>query len=83
MLIKIKKSECSLFYNNNFHKLPFSVNGFDILLEKFDGGDNFCGNSIGNIVDGKFVVKFYLNCDFEQDYFILDSTKIDNQNFWF
>lgn len=89
MIIKIKKSDCehlkdTSFYNNNYYKLPFEVDGCNMLFEHFDGGETFCGNSIGYWIEkhGQFIDRFYLNAEFDDEYFVFDSESFSVENRW-
>lgn len=87
MLIQILIANCEhikleSWYNNNYYRLPFMVNGYNVLYEEYDGGEEFCGNSIGDFVDGKFIAAFFLHREDNSDYFLIDSETIDTKNKW-
>ena len=88
MLIQIAQDKCEhlkeeSYYNNNYYRLPFLVNGFSVLYEYYDGAEEFCGNAIGDFVDGEFVPAFYLHREDCDGYFLFDSDTIDNKNRWY
>lgn len=88
MIVNVKKTDCEhlkemSYYNNNYYRLPFAVNFCDVLYNYYDGAEDFAGNSIGIIIDGKFVPSYWLHTD-EEDYdlFRFDSDKIKDHNEW-
>ena len=71
-------------YGQIYYRLPFLVDGCDILLQDHDESVNYPDNSIGNLdSDNKYTPKFWLHTgdtDFER--FIFDSEEIAAQNKW-
>lgn len=93
MKIKIKISDCKhlkerSYYNHNFYQLPFlvdngSVIAYDILYERYGSDESFLGNVIGYInMNDDFVPCFYLHCELEENYFIIDTETINKENKW-
>ncbi len=85
--ITILKNKCEhlkdvSYYNNNFYKLPFIVNGCNILCEKFSDDTGFCGNSIGTIVDKKYTPQFFLHSLEKENEFVFNSTAMGKKNEW-
>ena len=87
MLVQISIANCEhikehSYYNNNYYRLPFMVNGYNVLYQEYDSHEEFCGNAIGDFVDGKFVPAFYLHRENNYDYFLFDSETIATENRW-
>jgi hypothetical protein len=88
MEVKIASRNCKhlkdiSYYNNNYYRLPFSVNDCDILFEYYDGGEEFCGSSIGILGnDGKYEAKYWLHTSDAGECFIFDSELIKDHNEW-
>ena len=87
MTIRIPRANCSWLdgishYNNNYYELPFSVNDLDILYEYYDSAEEFCGNQLGEIIDNKFVPKYWLHQYDDDTYFLIDSETIKDHNEW-
>lgn len=88
MIVVIHEDQCEHLaalshYNHNYYKLPFKVNDCDTVFASYDGADNFNGHELGNIVDGKFEVKFYLHTyDKDDSTFIFDSKELSETNKW-
>lgn len=51
------------FYNNNYYKLPYSINGCGVLYNEFDEGTNSDEYYFGDVVEGKFVKKIWFYGD--------------------
>jgi len=83
MIVKIDFDSCIInkisCYNDNYYQLPFQVNGCNVIHEKYDGGDNFYGFKLGNIVDGVFIFKYYVNT-FDLKMITIDSEKLSEDN---
>jgi hypothetical protein len=87
MIISILKEKCEHIkemsrYNNNYYRLPFFVNGCDVLYEHYNGAEDFKNNEIGNIVDNVFIPKYWLHENENDDYFIFGSDTIKDHNEW-
>ena len=87
MKIEIPKSSCEhlkdiSYYNNNYYRLPVSIGGYNILFECYDGADEFCGNSIGSLVDEKFVPVIYLHQPNKYGSFLINTDTIGTENRW-
>lgn len=88
MEINIPKDNCIHLtdmscYNHNYYRLPFAINGCDVLYESYDGGENFNGNSIGILIGNEYQVKFWLHTDDNHnEKFMFDSQSIGKENRW-
>ena len=85
--IHIDRSKCKHLqniscYNNNYYELPIKILGCNILFEHYDGGEDFTGNCIGFIENEKFVTKYYLHTNDNDEIFYIDLTTIVTQNEW-
>jgi hypothetical protein len=67
-------------YNSNYYRLPFKVNGWGILHQSYDGGDNFLYNALGVFINDKFEPMCYLNTDFEADGLVVFDSELINDN---
>lgn len=87
MIISMRKEECIRLtdhsvYNHTVYRMPVDVNGCRYLLESYDGGENFNSHEVGDMVDGKFVPKFWLHTDDDDECFVFDSDTIKDHNEW-
>jgi hypothetical protein len=88
MEVKIASKNCEhlkdiSYYNNNYYHLPFSVNGCNILFEYYDGGEVFCGSSVGVMISyGKYEPKYWLHTSDGDECFIFDSESMKDHNEW-
>lgn len=67
-------------YNHNFYKLPFKINGFDILFEEYTDWNGF---SYAVLCDENFEEKLFLNVQpigVHETTYILDFDKISEIN---
>ena len=69
-------------YNSNFYRLPFVINGCDVLHEKYNGAEDWCGNSIGTVKNGEYTVQFYLHALEKSGMFLFDSSSMGKKNEW-
>jgi len=87
VLIQVDKEDCvwlkeASWYNNNYYKLPFKVNGCRFLYEEYDGAEEFCGNVIGEFIEDEFVPVWYLHQIDYSEYFQIDSETMKDKNEW-
>ena len=87
MVISVLKEKCEHLkeiscYNSNYYKLPFIINECTILHEKYNGAEDFCGNSIGTIVKGVYVPQLYLHSLNKDGVFMFDSASMSKRNEW-
>ncbi len=84
----IKKEDCEHLqsissYNNNYYKLPVSILGCNIIYEDYDNlSEDFNGNKLGILTNGKFEEKLYIHqpdCDKE---FLIDLEELSVTNSW-
>lgn len=85
MIVKIKEADCqridkSSYYNHNFFKLPFLVEGYQILHIIECDCYGVQDISIGEFKDGKYIVKLYLNEEPSNETFIFNSKSISKEN---
>lgn len=69
-------------YNSNYYLLPVSIDGRNIIHTSYDGGDNFNGHRIGNLINGELANVLYLNTDVLDDWIEIDSTRISEKNLY-
>lgn len=88
LIIEIKFSECKhiadiSYYNNNYYLLPFSVCGYSVAYNYYDGCEDFCGNSVGYIDEnGEYIPKLYLHTTDAGEKFIFNGQGISEINRW-
>ena len=69
-------------YNHNYYELPFTVNECNVVLEHYNGCEDFVGYSLGVFVDGKFIEKYWLHTDNKHEVIEFDSNELKDHNEW-
>lgn len=71
-------------YNSNYYKLPFTVNGCDVVHELRGGDEEVAYIALGVITaKEEFVIEYYLNSeDMNMNVFIFDSDHLSEKNLW-
>jgi hypothetical protein len=52
---KLEHIEAISFYNHNYYKLPYSIEGNSVVYQEYDEGSNSYEYYLGNVEDGKFM----------------------------
>ena len=82
MIITIQLKDCE-FLGDSLYKLPFSVDGYDLLYEGYSPEtDFFWGYSVGYIYNQTYKPILFLHTSNKQEQVIFDSDKISKDNKW-
>lgn len=91
MIIKINENDCEHLekiscYNNNYYRVPFEINGCNVIYVRWCGSEDSCMYFLGRYEDGEFgeerASEFYSVDDMTEAYegiIVLDS---DCRNVW-
>lgn len=79
---RLERIKAISYYNHNYFKLPFSVNGCNVLYQHYSLEEEFAGYSIGILAGDNFSPKFWLHTPDENDTVVFDSNCIEDHNKW-
>ena len=86
MLLIIEVENCEILnksvYNNYYFKIPLTIDGCDVVFIKHDD-ITYCEVSLGKIIDGVYIVKYYINIEpDENENIYIETSELSDKNLW-